>query len=133
MLLHTRNDSLDLAIWIGNPGCVRCSSDNRRNGNQAALTLRAITGNRGPFQRRGNWNSFGVAGAHAMKLPRRKFLHLAAGGAATLPAVAEFVPGYEAGGFVGIGAPRNTPAAIVEKLNKEINGRKARVTRADIP
>jgi tripartite-type tricarboxylate transporter receptor subunit TctC len=35
--------------------------------------------------------------------------------------VAEFVPGYEAGGFVGIGAPRNTPAAIVEKLNKEIN------------
>jgi tripartite-type tricarboxylate transporter receptor subunit TctC len=38
-----------------------------------------------------------------------------------IPAVAEFVPGYEAGGFVGIGAPRNTPAAIVEKLNKEIN------------
>jgi tripartite-type tricarboxylate transporter receptor subunit TctC len=31
------------------------------------------------------------------------------------------VPGYEASGFVGIGAPRSTPAAIVEKLNKEIN------------
>jgi Tripartite tricarboxylate transporter family receptor len=35
-----------------------------------------------------------------------------------IPAVAEFVPGYEASGFVGIGAPRSTPAAIVEKLNK---------------
>ena len=33
-----------------------------------------------------NWNSFGVARAHAMKLPRRKFLHLAAG-AAALPAL----------------------------------------------
>jgi hypothetical protein len=32
--------------------------------------LCAITGNRGPFQRHGNWNSFGVARAHAMKLPR---------------------------------------------------------------
>jgi tripartite-type tricarboxylate transporter receptor subunit TctC len=50
------------------------------------LLLRAITGNRGPFQRHGNWNSFGVARAHAMKLPRRKFLHLAAG-AAALPAL----------------------------------------------
>src|ERR1700736_5697759 len=42
--------------------------------------------NRGPFQRHGNWNSFGVARAHAMKLPRRNFLHLAAG-AAALPAL----------------------------------------------
>ena len=33
----------------------------------------------------------------------------------------EFVPGYEASAFFGIGAPRNTPAAIVDKLNKEIN------------
>jgi tripartite-type tricarboxylate transporter receptor subunit TctC len=38
-----------------------------------------------------------------------------------LPAVAEFVPGYEASGWYGIGAPRNTPADIVDKLNKEIN------------
>jgi tripartite-type tricarboxylate transporter receptor subunit TctC len=35
--------------------------------------------------------------------------------------VGEFVPGYEASAFFGIGAPRNTPAEIVEKLNKEIN------------
>src|SRR5262249_41794929 len=35
---------------------------------------------------------------------------------------AEFVPGYEASGWYGIGAPKNTPADIVEKLNKETNG-----------
>jgi tripartite-type tricarboxylate transporter receptor subunit TctC len=38
-----------------------------------------------------------------------------------LPTVSEFVPGYEASGFNGIGAPRNTPAEIIDKLNKEIN------------
>jgi len=37
------------------------------------------------------------------------------------PAVAEFVPGYEASVFSGIGAPRSTPAAIIDKLNREIN------------
>jgi tripartite-type tricarboxylate transporter receptor subunit TctC len=35
--------------------------------------------------------------------------------------VGEFVPGYEASGWFGVGAPRGTPAEIVEKLNKEIN------------
>jgi len=47
-----------------------------------------------------------------------------AAGHATLPdipTVAEFVPGYEASVRYGIGAPRNTPAEIVDKLNKEIN------------
>ena len=38
-----------------------------------------------------------------------------------IPTVGEFVPGYEASGWFGIGAPRNTPAEIVDKLNKEIN------------
>ena len=38
-----------------------------------------------------------------------------------IPTMGEFVPGYEASAFFGIGAPRNTPAAIVDKLNKEIN------------
>ena len=33
----------------------------------------------------------------------------------------EFVPGYEASYWAGIGAPKATPAEIVEKLNKEIN------------
>jgi tripartite-type tricarboxylate transporter receptor subunit TctC len=35
--------------------------------------------------------------------------------------VGDFVPGYEASQWYGVGAPRNTPAAIVETLNKEIN------------
>jgi tripartite-type tricarboxylate transporter receptor subunit TctC len=38
-----------------------------------------------------------------------------------LPSVSEFVPGYEASAIWGLGAPRNTPAEIVDKLNKEIN------------
>ena len=38
-----------------------------------------------------------------------------------MPTVAEFVPGYEASTWYGIGAPKNTPAEIVDKLNKEIN------------
>src|SRR5215475_12615219 len=38
-----------------------------------------------------------------------------------LPTVAEFVPGYEASYWAGLGAPKNTPADIVDKLNKEIN------------
>jgi tripartite-type tricarboxylate transporter receptor subunit TctC len=35
--------------------------------------------------------------------------------------VGDFVPGYEASGWFGIGAPRNTPDEIVDSLNKEIN------------
>ena len=38
-----------------------------------------------------------------------------------LPTVAETLPGYEAASFYGIGAPRNTPAAVVEVLNKAVN------------
>jgi len=38
-----------------------------------------------------------------------------------IPTVAEFVPSYEASGWLGIGAPGNTPSEIVDKLNKEIN------------
>jgi tripartite-type tricarboxylate transporter receptor subunit TctC len=38
-----------------------------------------------------------------------------------VPAIAEFVPGYEAGGWYGIGVPRNVPAEVVDKLNREIN------------
>ena len=37
------------------------------------------------------------------------------------PTVAETVPGYEASAFFGFGAPRNTPAAVVDKLNQELN------------
>ena len=38
-----------------------------------------------------------------------------------VPSVAEFLPGYEATGFAGIGAPKATPAAIIDMLNKELN------------
>jgi tripartite-type tricarboxylate transporter receptor subunit TctC len=38
-----------------------------------------------------------------------------------VPTVSEFLPGYEATSWLGVGAPRNTPAEIVEKLNKEVN------------
>jgi tripartite-type tricarboxylate transporter receptor subunit TctC len=38
-----------------------------------------------------------------------------------IPTVGEFVPGYEASGWVGVGAPRRTPNDIIGKLNKEIN------------
>jgi len=38
-----------------------------------------------------------------------------------IPTIAEFVPGYEATGFMGIVAPKNTPPEIIARLNKEIN------------
>jgi tripartite-type tricarboxylate transporter receptor subunit TctC len=38
-----------------------------------------------------------------------------------IPTVGDFVPGYEASTFHGIGAPRNTPAEVIDKLNKEVN------------
>jgi tripartite-type tricarboxylate transporter receptor subunit TctC len=38
-----------------------------------------------------------------------------------LPTVGDFVPGYEASGWFGIGAPARTPVEIIDKLNREIN------------
>jgi tripartite-type tricarboxylate transporter receptor subunit TctC len=38
-----------------------------------------------------------------------------------IPTVGDFVPGYEASTVFGLGAPRNTPAEIVDKLNFEVN------------
>jgi tripartite-type tricarboxylate transporter receptor subunit TctC len=38
-----------------------------------------------------------------------------------VPTVSDFVPGYEVTAWQGVGAPRNTPSQIIEKLNKEIN------------
>jgi tripartite-type tricarboxylate transporter receptor subunit TctC len=38
-----------------------------------------------------------------------------------IPPVGEFVPGYEASGWFGVGAPKGTPAEIIDKLNREIN------------
>jgi len=39
-----------------------------------------------------------------------------------VPALGEFVPGYEAGDWLGIGAPKDTPADIIDRLNKEVTG-----------
>jgi tripartite-type tricarboxylate transporter receptor subunit TctC len=53
-----------------------------------------------------------------------------------IPTVAEFVPGYEASGWHGVGAPRNTPPEILEKLSREISAAladpKIRARLADI-
>ena len=38
-----------------------------------------------------------------------------------IPTVGEFVPGYEASNWYGVGIPKNTPVEIVDKLNKETN------------
>jgi tripartite-type tricarboxylate transporter receptor subunit TctC len=38
-----------------------------------------------------------------------------------IPSVSDFVPGYEASQWYGIGVPRNTPSEIIDKLNEEIN------------
>jgi tripartite-type tricarboxylate transporter receptor subunit TctC len=51
-----------------------------------------------------------------------------------LPTVGDFVPGYETSAWQGVGAPKNTPVEIIDRLNKEINAGladpkiKARVT-----
>ncbi len=37
-----------------------------------------------------------------------------------IPTVGDFLPGYEASGWLGVGAPRNTPTEIIDRLNKEI-------------
>jgi tripartite-type tricarboxylate transporter receptor subunit TctC len=38
-----------------------------------------------------------------------------------IPTIGEFVPGFEASAWFGVGAPRNTPGEVVDMLNKEIN------------
>jgi len=38
-----------------------------------------------------------------------------------IPTLAEFVPGYEASQWYGVGAPKDTPAEVINQLNKEIN------------
>jgi tripartite-type tricarboxylate transporter receptor subunit TctC len=43
-----------------------------------------------------------------------------------LPILADFVPGFEASYWAGVGAPKNTPAEIIGRLNKEINAALAR-------
>jgi tripartite-type tricarboxylate transporter receptor subunit TctC len=38
-----------------------------------------------------------------------------------IPTLSEFLPGYDVAVWIGVGAPKDTPREIIEKLNKEIN------------
>jgi tripartite-type tricarboxylate transporter receptor subunit TctC len=38
-----------------------------------------------------------------------------------VPVLADFVPGYEASAWFGIGVPKGTPRAVIDKLNREVN------------
>jgi tripartite-type tricarboxylate transporter receptor subunit TctC len=53
-----------------------------------------------------------------------------------VPTVGDFVPGYEASGWYGIAAPKNTPAEIVTRINSEVNAAladpKVRASFADV-
>ena len=55
------------------------------------------------------------------RVPHQQAGHVTAPDQCCIPTVAEFVPGYEASGWYGIGAPKGTPAEIIRKLNNEIN------------
>jgi tripartite-type tricarboxylate transporter receptor subunit TctC len=46
-----------------------------------------------------------------------------------LPTVGEFVPGYQASAWLGVGAPKNVPAAVIAMLNREVN---AIVSKPDV-
>lgn len=54
-----------------------------------------------------------------------------------IPTIGEFVPGYEASSVFGLGAPRNTPTEIIDRLSREVNaaiadpGFKARLAKLD--
>jgi len=62
-----------------------------------------------PHLQKGKVRALGVTGA-------KRFAPLP-----DLPAIAETVPGFEVLTWIGVGAPKATPAAIVERLNREIN------------
>src|SRR5262249_452107 len=69
-----------------------------------------------------------ASGRHRCRAPGRLALRALAVTTATrsaalpdIPTVGEFVPGYEVNVWFGVGAPKGTPAEVIDKLNKEIN------------
>jgi tripartite-type tricarboxylate transporter receptor subunit TctC len=94
-------------------------------GGQVQLTFAAIS-SLGDYIRTGKLRALGVTTkGRSGRLP-------------DVPAIDEFVPGYEASGWIGIGAPRETPAEIVDTLNTCINaaigdpGVKAKLLGVDV-
>jgi tripartite-type tricarboxylate transporter receptor subunit TctC len=69
---------------------------------------------------------FGVLPVHIERIKAGEIRALAVSTATraaalpNVPTVGEFVPGYEASQWYGVGAPKNTPAEIIDKLNEEI-------------
>jgi tripartite-type tricarboxylate transporter receptor subunit TctC len=61
------------------------------------------------YVRSGNLRDLGVTGADRLETLR------------DIPAIGEFVPNYEVTGWMGVVAPKNTPAEMVDLLNNEIN------------
>jgi tripartite-type tricarboxylate transporter receptor subunit TctC len=70
---------------------------------------------------------FGTSASTLESVRAGKLRALAVTGAARMtvlpdiPALAEFVPGFEASVFIGVAAPRGTPTEIVDELNRQIN------------
>ena len=70
---------------------------------------------------------FGTVASSIGYVRARKLLPLAIttttrlGALGDVPTVADFVPSFEASDWIGVGAPKNTPAEVINKLNKEIN------------
>jgi tripartite-type tricarboxylate transporter receptor subunit TctC len=69
----------------------------------------------GPIQSAIEYIRTGKLRALAVTTPMRS------GALPDVPVLADFVPGYEASAWLGLGAPKNTPPEIVERLNREIN------------
>jgi len=102
-----------IAYAKAHPGKVNYGSGGIGSGNQlTAEMLKMMTGIdlvHVPYRRAGKLRALGVATrTRQAALP-------------DVPTVAEFVPGYEASFWTGIAAPKGTPAAIVDKLNKAVN------------
>jgi tripartite-type tricarboxylate transporter receptor subunit TctC len=70
---------------------------------------------------------FGTSASTLESVRAGKLRALAVTGAARMtvlpdiPAMAEFVPGFEASVFIGVVAPRGTPSGVVDELNRQIN------------
>jgi tripartite-type tricarboxylate transporter receptor subunit TctC len=94
-------------------------------GGQVHLTFAAV-GTLGDYIQSGKLRALGIT-------TKRRSTRLP-----DVPAIDEFVPGYEASGWLGVGAPMHTPVEIVEKLNNDINavigdaGVKAKLLALDV-